>query len=142
VEWEANYCRPQVERPVPVYQKANVLGLQTFLRDKFSIWASNGRSVEEISNNFKNIILEGIERFIPHKILRKISNPEYYNKEVKKLKLKVRNVYNRRKLGQQNREEVKRLSKQLLLAKRNAEDTFVRSVLKMKVSAGLSSTST
>jgi hypothetical protein len=31
------------------------------LRDKFAIWASNGKSVEEVWNNFKNIILESIE---------------------------------------------------------------------------------
>jgi hypothetical protein len=47
VQWEENYCRPQVERLVLVYHNANVLGLQTFLRDKFTIWASNGRCVEE-----------------------------------------------------------------------------------------------
>jgi hypothetical protein len=72
-----NYCRPHVERLGPVYQKANVLGLLIFLRDKFAIWASNGRCVEEVWNNFKNIILESVERFILHKILRKNSNPEY-----------------------------------------------------------------
>jgi hypothetical protein len=101
VEWEENYCRPQEERLVPVYHKANILGLQIFLRDRFAIWASNGRCVEDVWNNFKNIILEGIERSVPHKILRKNSDPEYYNKKVKKLKLKVRKAYNRRKLGQQ-----------------------------------------
>jgi hypothetical protein len=59
VEWDENYCRPQVERLVPVYHKANVLGLQT-LQNKFAIWASNCRCVDEIWNNFKNIILESI----------------------------------------------------------------------------------
>jgi hypothetical protein len=48
-----------------------------------------------------SIILESVERFIPHKILRKNLDPEYYNKEVKKLKLKVRKACNRRKLRQQ-----------------------------------------
>jgi hypothetical protein len=96
-----------------LYHKENVLGLQTFLRDKFAIWASNGRCIEEVWTDFKNIIPENIERFIPHKILKKNSDPEYYNKEVKKLKLKlkVRKAYNRRKLGQQYREELKRLKK-------------------------------
>jgi hypothetical protein len=112
------YCRPQVESLVPVYHKANVIGLQTFFRDKFAIWESNGRFVEEAWNNFKNIIFESIERFIPHKILRKNSDPEYYNKEVKKLKLKIRRAHNIRKLGQKYREELKRLSKQLLLDKK------------------------
>jgi hypothetical protein len=63
-EWKENYCRPQVERLVPVYRKANILGLQTFLQDKFSIWASNGKCVDDVWTNFKNIILESIERFM------------------------------------------------------------------------------
>jgi hypothetical protein len=118
IELEENYCQPQEERSVLVYNKANVLGLQNFLWDRFAIWASNARCVEVVWNNFKNIILESIERFVPHKILKENLNPEYYNKEVKKLELKVRKVYNRRKLGQQYREELKRLSKQLLFAKK------------------------
>jgi hypothetical protein len=61
VEGEENYCRLQVERLVPVYHKANVLGLQTFLRDKSAIWASNGRCVEKVWNNFKIIIPQSIE---------------------------------------------------------------------------------
>jgi hypothetical protein len=48
---------------------------------------------EEVWNNFKNIILESIERFIPDKIPRKNSDPEYYNKEVRKSKSKVRKAY-------------------------------------------------
>jgi hypothetical protein len=62
-------------------------------------------------NNFMNIILESMERFIRYKILRKNSDPEYYNKEVIKLKLKVRKSYNTRtrKFGQQYRKELERL---------------------------------
>jgi hypothetical protein len=56
VEWEEHCCEPQVERLVPVCHRTNVLGLQSFLRDKFAVWAGNGRCVEEIWNNFKNII--------------------------------------------------------------------------------------
>ncbi|PNF39896.1 hypothetical protein B7P43_G00924 [Cryptotermes secundus] len=77
VEWKEIYCRPEVERLVPVYHKADTIGLQTFLRDKFSIWVSNGGCVEEVWNNFKSIILQCIERFIPHRILRKNSDPDY-----------------------------------------------------------------
>jgi hypothetical protein len=99
VVWEESGCVPQVERVVPVYNKTDVLGLQTFLRDKFAVWASNGSCVEEIWNNFKNIVYEFIELFVPRKILRKYSDPEYYNKEIKRLKSKVRKTYNRRNLG-------------------------------------------
>jgi hypothetical protein len=39
-----------------MYNKANVLDLHTFLRNKFTILASNDRCVEEVWNNFKAII--------------------------------------------------------------------------------------
>ena len=87
VEWEDTCTEPQVERVVPVYNKTDVSGLQTFLRDKFVVWASN---VEQIWNNLKNVVYESIERFVPHKTLRKNSDPEYYNKQNKRLKSKVR----------------------------------------------------
>jgi len=45
--------------------------------------------VEEMWNNLKNIVYESIERFVPHKTLRKLSDPEYYNKEIKQSKSKV-----------------------------------------------------
>jgi len=45
---EESGCEPQVERLVPVYNKTDVLGLQTFLRDKFAVWASNGSCMEDI----------------------------------------------------------------------------------------------
>jgi hypothetical protein len=67
------FCRPIVERRVPVYHKADAMGLQTFLWGKFAIWAGNGGCVEEVWNNFKSIILQGIESFIPHRILFSLS---------------------------------------------------------------------
>ena len=75
VELEDTCTKPQVERVVPAYNKTDVSGLQTFLHDKFVVWASNGSSMKEIWNNLKNIVYESIERFIPHKILRKNSDP-------------------------------------------------------------------
>jgi hypothetical protein len=77
VEWENTYTEFQVERVVPVCNKTDVAGLQIFLRDKFTFWASNGRNVEEIWNNLKNIVDESIERFVPRKTLRKSSDPKY-----------------------------------------------------------------
>jgi hypothetical protein len=67
---------------------------------KFASWASNGNCVEEILKRFKEIVFKGIDRFIPHKILRNNPDPEYYSKELKQLKAKVRGVYNKRKLGE------------------------------------------
>jgi len=129
VEWEVTCTEPQVERVVPVYNKTDVSGLQIFLCDKFVVWASNGSNVEEIWNNFKNIVYESIERFVPHKTLRKNSDPEYYNKEIKQSKSKVRKAYNRRKLGVHCTEKLKQLSKQLLAAKKSAQEAFLKSIL-------------
>ena len=103
-----------------MYHKTNVLGLQKFLRDKLPTWANNGSCVEDIWKNFKDIVFECIKNFVPHKNLKQNSDPEYYNKEVKRLKIKVRRAYNRRKLGTHYQAELKRLSKKLLTAKRKA----------------------
>jgi len=129
VEWEDTCTEPQVERAVPVYNKTDVSGLQTFLRDTIVVWARNGSNVEEIWNNLKNIVYESIERFVPHKTLRKYSDPKYYNKEIKRLKSKVRKEYNRRKLGVHCTEKLKKLLKQLLAAKKSAQETFLKSEL-------------
>jgi hypothetical protein len=109
VEWKDTYTELQVDRVVPVYNKTDVAGLQIFLRDKFSFWASNDRNVEEIWNNLKNIVYESLERFVPRKTLRKDSDPECYNKEIKRLKSKVRKEYNKRKLGVCYTEKLKQL---------------------------------
>jgi len=39
--------------------------------------------MEEIWNNLKNIVYKSIECFVPHKTLRKNSDPKYYNEEIK-----------------------------------------------------------
>ena len=54
-----------------MYNKTDFLGLQTFLHEKFAVWASSGSSVEEIRNKLKNIVCESLGRFVPHTILRK-----------------------------------------------------------------------
>ena len=64
VECEDTCTEPQVERIVSVYNKTDVSGLQTFLRNKFVVWASNGNNVEDICKNLKNIEYEIIERFV------------------------------------------------------------------------------
>ena len=119
----------QEKRLVPAYHKTNVLGLQQFLRDELPTWANNGSCVEDIWKNFKGIVFEGIKRFVQHKILKQNPDPEYYNKEEKRLKVKVRRAYNRRKLGEHYQAELNRLSKKVLTAKRKAQETFLSSVL-------------
>jgi hypothetical protein len=91
VEWGEIFRAPQLETLVSVYHKTDFLGLQTFLRDKFARWAGNGSFVEEIWEHFKEIVFESIERSLLHKIPKKKNpDPEYYNREVKRLKARVR----------------------------------------------------
>jgi hypothetical protein len=45
-------------------------------------------------DNFKDIVFEGIERSVPHRILKQNPDPEYFNKEAKRLKVQVRRAYN------------------------------------------------
>jgi hypothetical protein len=119
-----------MERKIPLYHKKYVLGLQTFLRKKSTFWTGNGSCVEEIWKSYKDIIFEGNERFMPHKILTRYHDPEYCNREVKRYKVKVRRLsYSKREFGQHYQEEAKHLSKELMVAKRKAQETFLRSVL-------------
>jgi len=130
VEWEDTCTEQQVKYAVPVYNKKSVSdGLEIFLRDKFLLWASNGSNVEKIRKSFKNIVYKNIERFVPHKILRKNSDPEYYNKEHKTLNSKVRKEYIRRKLGVHYRKKLRKLSKQLLAAKKTAPEALLKPML-------------
>jgi hypothetical protein len=47
-EWSEICRQPKMERTVPLYHKTDVLGLQTFLWEKFTLWAGNGSCIEQI----------------------------------------------------------------------------------------------
>jgi hypothetical protein len=97
VDW-AEYCDgAQVGRAVPLYHKTDIPGSQAFLRDSFRLWAGSGSCVEEIWISFKEIIFKGIKRHVPKKTLSKNPDPKYCNRELKRLKVKARKVYNRSK---------------------------------------------
>jgi hypothetical protein len=98
LEWGEKCREPQAERLVPVYHETNFSGLHSSLRDKFPSWAINGSCVADIWKRFKEIVFESIDRFVPLRFLRKNPDPEYYNKEAKRLKAKARRVYNKRKI--------------------------------------------
>jgi len=56
--------------------------------------------VMKIWKSYKDIIFEVIKVYVLQKILSENSDPECYNKEVKRLEVKVRKMYNKRKFGQ------------------------------------------
>jgi hypothetical protein len=59
---------------IPVYHKTDVLGLPTFLRDKFARWAGNSSYVEEIWKNVKEIVFESIKLLFRKKLFKKIGS--------------------------------------------------------------------
>jgi hypothetical protein len=115
-----------------------VLGLQAFLRENFKLWAGNGSCVEDIWKSYKDIIFEGIKRYGPQRIASKNPDLEYYNKEVKRLKVKFRKMYNKRKFGQPYQLELKRLSMEILVAKKKAQEPFYVRSYRTKAVAGQS----
>jgi hypothetical protein len=68
VGWAEIYRKTKVERIVTVYHETDVLGLQAFLRKKFNMWAGNGNCVEEIWVSYRDIVFDGIKRYVPKKI--------------------------------------------------------------------------
>ena len=56
-------------------------------------------------------------------------DPEYYTRGIKKLKIKVRKAYIKRKLGTLHTDKFKQLSLNLLSAKKKAQETYLKSIL-------------
>jgi len=129
VEWSEDRRDGNAVISVPIFHKTNRLGLQTLLRNRYKQWASTSSGVEEIWSNFKEIIWEGIKRYVPYKTLPKNPDPEYYNKEVKRLKRKVRKAYSRKKVGIINQDQLNQISKELLGAKQKAQETYLLKIL-------------
>jgi len=92
------------------------------------VWAGNGSCVEVIWKNFKDKIFDGIKCYVPQKILNKNPYPQYYNKEVKRLKIKVRKMYNKNILAAlPSGSEI--FIQGIMVAKKKAQETFLRSIL-------------
>ena len=71
VEWEESGCEPQVEGVVPLHNETDVRGY----KPSSAINSQYGQATAvawRIWNNFKNIVYECIERFVPRKNLEKV----------------------------------------------------------------------
>jgi len=75
-----------------------------------------------------DVDFEGIESFVPHKILKQNPHPEYYNKEVKRLKAKIRRIYIRRKLGEHHQAELKSYPKIV-----DSEKNYTGNILELSI---------
>lgn len=127
---KGNYKSNSVEsKKIYLYRKADVMNLQKYLADNYSAWARIGGSVEEVWNNFKKIIYNCVELYVPFKIIAKNPDPEYYNNRIRKLKRKTRRAYGKRKISDKHYENFKNLSQELLNAKIIAQEGYLATIL-------------
>ena len=76
------------------------------------------------------IILTGIHKFIPVKHLSDNPDPEYCNKEIRKLKRKLRKSYSQRKESVVKQTKFTQLAKELLNAKKKAQENYLNKLFK------------
>ena len=74
--------------------------------------------------SYKDTNLEGTKRYVAQKIVSENPDREYYNEEVKRLKVKVREMYSKREFGLPYQADRKRLSKGLLGVKKKIRKHF------------------
>jgi len=77
IEWYEICQEPQAVRIVPVYHKPDDLGLLDFLPDKLNLWPGNGRFVEDVWKNFKDVLFKGIKRYVTQNSLSKNEHLQY-----------------------------------------------------------------
>jgi hypothetical protein len=78
-----------------MYNKTNILGLRTLIREKFSSRASNGKVLKKCGLILRLFFFKESKNFLPHKIMRKNSDPVKHNRGLKRLNAIVRRASNR-----------------------------------------------
>jgi hypothetical protein len=80
-------------------------------------------------DNFKGKVHHSVECFVSHKLLKIRCDYEYYNEDIKRLKTKVTKAHNKRKLGVPHTDKLKQLSKRMLAANKQVQETYINSIL-------------
>lgn len=102
------------------FQKAQVEAIKDNLSANYNDWVSQGSSVDEIWQSFKRIVLYCLEKFVPTKVIKPNSDPEYYNAEIRRLKRKVGKSCARRKYDEEHEKQFRDLSNKLNCVKKAA----------------------
>lgn len=77
--------------------------------------------MEIIWKNFKQILGEARQRFIPFKTVKRNSDPEYYNAKIRRMKRKMRRAYNDRHRSETHLMKFYNLFKELETKKKIAQ---------------------
>ena len=78
------------EREIWSYDRADIGGFRTFLKQNYDGWVREGGLVEQGWKNFRRLLEQGMRTFIPRRKVRKSTDPLFYNRMVKQLKRKCR----------------------------------------------------
>lgn len=111
------------------YRKANLEGLRSFLREKYNNFLRTEGGIEEQWGAFKTIVETALDKYVPCKILKSNSDPEYFNGAIRRLKRKVRLAFNRRHRSIADMIKFKKYYKELEKEKKIAHELFLRNML-------------
>lgn len=111
------------------YNKADQVGVITKLEEKLKNFIMAEGDVNKKWDMYKNLMQEIAEEFIPSKTISENSDPEYYNKEVKALKKKVRQAYIKYRRHNASKEELERMREKLENAKAEALNEYLIEIM-------------
>lgn len=90
----------QPKRIIWAYQKADVIGINTFMSEAFQEWKLAPGNIETFWSNFKSLLEEARGKYVPQRVLKNNHDPLYYNAEIRRLKKKCRVAYKTRKTNE------------------------------------------
>ncbi len=111
------------------YKKANIGGLQGFLREQYDRFLRTDGGMEEIWGVFKDIIFEALQKFVPCKILKNNPDPEYYTAKIRRMKRITRKAFKNRKRSSEHMNIFRNRSKELEREKKIAQEAYLKNIL-------------
>ena len=112
-----------------LYNRADQRKFQDHLNESFVRWASEGRHINILWNNFLNIVNGAIDKFVPFKVLKQNPGQEYYTREIRRLKRKLKKAYNKRRDSYMHMQKFKLLSKELININKAAHENYMLNLL-------------
>ncbi|KAJ4451854.1 hypothetical protein ANN_03332 [Periplaneta americana] len=129
LNWLQTNFRIDITRKIWQYNKTDINGLQGYLIDQHNKFLDEDKNMDQVWENFKRILIEATSKYVPYKIVKSNSDPEYYTKYVRQLKKKARRAYNKRNVSLENYQKFKDLTKQLEREKKKAEANYLQNLL-------------
>lgn len=122
--------KPDSDETIKIFQyrRADQGKFQEYLEGCFARWTSEGCHINILWENFLKILNSAIRKFVPFKLLKHNPDPEYYTREIRSLKRKVRKAYNKRHASSELMQKFKSLARELVLKKKAAHDSYMQNL--------------